>query len=68
MVNVRVYIDGWHKQVMQLFPSVVWERIVRLYALTVCISRISILLPTDDCDCSAVSPRTTPVHPHEPSS
>ena len=24
-VNVRVCIDGWHKQVMLLYPSVVWE-------------------------------------------
>ena len=24
-VNIRVCIDGWHKQVMQLYPSVVWE-------------------------------------------
>ena len=30
-VNVRVYIEGWHQQVMQLYPSVVWERILEVY-------------------------------------
>ena len=30
-VNVRMYIDGWHKQVVQLYPSVVWEPTLEVY-------------------------------------
>ena len=30
-VNVRVYIDGWHKHFMQLYPSVVWEPTLEVY-------------------------------------
>ena len=30
-VNIRVYLDGWHKQVMQLYTSVVLEATVEMY-------------------------------------
>ena len=32
-VNVRVYIDGWHKQVMQLYSNVVWEPTLEVYCM-----------------------------------